>query len=79
LAQEWRTGSAVSRQERSDALTQRDRKTFELNAANHGVVVQSELQSADGTNGDGRKPLSVAVEDFLEDIKLSRKPHTKRH
>ena len=25
-----------------DALTQRDRKTFELNAANHGVVLQSE-------------------------------------
>jgi len=59
-----------------DALTQRDRKTFELNAANHGVVVQSEVRSADGTNGDGRKPLSVAVEDFLEGMKLSRKPKT---
>jgi hypothetical protein len=43
-----------------DALTQRDRKTFELNAANHGVVVQNEVQNGDGTNGDGRKPLSVS-------------------
>ena len=50
-----------------DALTQHDRKTFELNAANHGV----ELASSVGPNGssanDGRKPLSVAVADFLED------------
>ncbi len=59
-----------------DALTQRDRKTFELNAANHGV----ELASSVGPNGssanDGRKPLSVAVADFLEDAKLSKKPKT---
>jgi integrase/recombinase XerD len=53
-----------------DALTQRDRKTFELNAANHGVVVQSEVQNGDGTNDDGRKPLSVAVEDFWPRLKL---------
>jgi hypothetical protein len=59
-----------------DALTQRDRKTFELNAANHGV----ELASSIGPNGsapnDGHKLLSVAVADFLEDTKLSKKPKT---
>ena len=42
-----------------DALTQRDRRMFELNAAAHGV----ELASSAGPNGsspnDGRKPLSV--------------------
>ena len=59
-----------------DALTQRDRRTFELNAVAHGV----ELASSAGPNGsglnDGRKPLSVAVADFLEDTKLSKKPKT---
>jgi integrase/recombinase XerD len=60
-----------------DALTQRDRRTFELNAAAHGV----ELASSNGPNAsspiDGRKPLSVAVADFLEDTKLSKKPYIR--
>jgi integrase/recombinase XerD len=59
-----------------DALTQRDRKTFELNAANHGVELASSIGPNGSTPDDGRKPLSIAVEDFLEDMKLSRKPKT---
>jgi integrase/recombinase XerD len=59
-----------------DALTQHDRKTFELNAANHGVELASSVGPNGSSTNDGRKPLSVAVEDFLEDMKLSRKPKT---
>jgi integrase/recombinase XerD len=57
-----------------DALTQRDRRTFELNAAAHGVELASSVVP-NGSN-DSRKPLSVAVADFLEDTKLSKKPKT---
>ena len=43
---DWRTNGVRIRlsvgKNGQDALTQRDRKTFELNAANHGVVLQSE-------------------------------------
>jgi integrase/recombinase XerD len=52
------------------------RKTFELNAANHGVELASTVGSNGSSPNDGCKPLSVAVEDFLEDMKLSRKPKT---
>ncbi len=58
-----------------DALTQRDRKKFELNAASHGVeVVQPNGSGTQGLNG--RKALSVAVADFLEDKRLSKKSKT---
>src|SRR3984957_1342587 len=52
------------------------RKTFELNAANHGVELASTVGSNGSSPNDGCKPLSVAVEDFLEEMKLSRKPKT---
>jgi integrase/recombinase XerD len=56
-----------------DALTQCQRKTFELNAVSHGVEVVPGV----GPNGhNGRKPLSVAIADFLEDKRLSKKPKT---
>ena len=59
-----------------DALTQRDRRTFELNAAAHGVELASSVVPNGSSPNDGRKPLSVAVADFLEDTKLSKKPKT---
>jgi integrase/recombinase XerD len=59
-----------------DALTQRDRKTFELNAANHGVVLQSEVQNGDGSNSDGHRSLAAAVTEYLADIKLNKKHKT---
>ena len=59
-----------------DALTQRDRRTFELNAAAHGVELASSVVPNGSGPNDGRKPLSVAVADFLEDTKLSKKPKT---
>ena len=54
-----------------DALTQRERKTFELNAANHGVVLQSEQN-----NSPTDHSLTAAVADFLDDTKLTKKPKT---
>jgi integrase/recombinase XerD len=59
-----------------DALTQRDRRMFELNAAAHGVELASSVVPNGSGPNDGRKPLSVAVADFLEDTKLSKKPKT---
>jgi integrase/recombinase XerD len=75
---DWRTNGVRVRlsvgKNAQDALAQRDRKTFELNAAAHGIVVQSE-EHGSGPNGN-RKPLSVAVADFLEDKRLSKKSKT---
>jgi len=43
-----------------------------LNAANQGVELASAVGPDGSSANDDRKPLSVAVDDFLEDIKLSR-------
>ena len=51
-----------------DANIQYQRKTFSLNASAHGVDIVPEA--------NGRKPLAVAVADFLEETKLSKKPTT---
>ena len=74
---DWRTNGVRVRlsvgKNAQDALTQCQRKTFELNAISHGVEVVPGV----GPNGhNGRKPLSVAIADFLEDKRLSKKPKT---
>jgi hypothetical protein len=47
-----------------------------LNAADHGVELASSVVPNGSGPNDGRRPLSVAVADFLEDTKLSKKPKT---
>jgi hypothetical protein len=49
-----------------EAAAQR-RKEAELNAKNHGVTVVPE---------NGRRSLSVAITNYLEEVKLSKKPKT---
>lgn len=72
---DWRTNGVRVRlsvgKNGQDALTQRDRKTFELNAANRGVVLQSEQN-----NSPTDHSLTAAVADFLDDTKLTKKPKT---
>jgi integrase/recombinase XerD len=60
-----------------DAQTQCQRKTFELNAASHGVEV---VQSAGQSNGhsNGHRPLAAAVTEYLEETRLSKKTKTHR-
>jgi hypothetical protein len=54
----------------ADASARRQRKEAELNAVNNGVSVVPQ----DGQNG--HRPLSVAVTEYLEETKLSKKPKT---
>ncbi len=58
-----------------DAQTQCQRKTFELNAASHGVEVVPGV-GPNGRHANGRSPLSVAIAEFLEETKLSKKPRS---
>jgi len=51
----------------SEAAAQHRRKEAELNAKNHGVTVVPE---------NGRRSLSVAITNYLEEVKLSKKPKT---
>jgi len=70
---EWRVGSKRIRlsvgKDPQDAATQRLRKEAELNAANNGVAVLPE-------NGNGRYLMSTTVAEYLEEIKISKKPKT---
>ena len=50
-----------------EAAAQQRRKEAELNAKNHGVTVVPE---------NGRRSLSVAITNYLEEVKLSKKPKT---
>lgn len=52
----------------ADAFTQFQRKTYELNAAQHGVVIAPPA-------GTG-KPLAVAIQEFLLEIKAGKKHKT---
>lgn len=52
-----------------DAAAARLRKEAELNARNHGVAVAPEQKN-------GRRSFSVAVTEYLSDIKLAKKPKT---
>ena len=57
-----------------DAAFQRSKKQAELNAANHGI----ETPQASPQNGsnNGHRALARAISDYLEEIKLTKKPKT---
>src|SRR5882672_5756849 len=70
---EWREGAKRIRlsvgKNSADAGARRLRKEAELNAINNGVMVMPEGQN-------GRTPLMTAVTEYLQEIKLSKKPKT---
>jgi len=53
----------------SEAAAQRLRKEAELNARNHGVAIAP-------TSANGKRSLASATVEYLEEIKLSKKPKT---
>jgi integrase len=71
---EWYEGSKRIRlsvgKNAADASARRQRKEAELNAVNNGVAVVPE----NGQNG--HRSLAATIADYLEDIKLSKKPKT---
>ncbi len=71
---EWREGLKRVRlsvgNNASDAATRRLRKESELNAINNGVVVVPEAKQ------NGHHALNFAVAEYLEEVKLSKKPKT---
>jgi integrase/recombinase XerD len=70
---EWREGSKRVRlsvgKDAQDAATRRLRKEAELNAINNGVSVLPE-------NGNGLRSVAETVADYLEEIKITKKPKT---
>jgi integrase/recombinase XerD len=70
---EWREGSKRVRlsvgKDPADASARRQRKEAELNAVNNGVAVVP-----DGLNG--HRSVAVAVAEFLDETKLTKKPKT---
>ncbi|MFZ0135962.1 MAG: phage integrase SAM-like domain-containing protein [Candidatus Sulfotelmatobacter sp.] len=70
---EWREGSTRVRlsvgKDPADASARRLRKEAELNAVNNGVSIVP-----DGQNG--HRSLAVAVAEFLDETKLTKKPKT---
>jgi integrase/recombinase XerD len=71
---EWYEGSKRIRlsvgKNAADASARRQRKEAELNALNNGVSVVPE----NGQNG--HRPLAASIAEYLEEIKLSKKPKT---
>jgi integrase/recombinase XerD len=72
---EWWEGAKRIRlsvgKDAGDASARRLQKEAELNAVNHGVAV-----SPQNGNGDGHRSLSLAVQEFLDETKLTKKPKT---
>ena len=70
---EWRDGLKRMRlsvgKDAQDAATRRLRKEAELNAINNGVSVLPE-------NGNGLRSVAATVTDYLEEIKITKKPKT---
>jgi integrase/recombinase XerD len=70
---EWREGSKRIRlsvgKDAQGAAARRLRKEAEINAINNGVSVLPE-------NGNGFRPVMASVADYLEEIKLTKKPKT---
>src|ERR1700692_3928024 len=70
---EWREGSKRVRlsvgKDPADASARRLRKEAERNAVNHGAVIWPE-------NGNEQTSVSVAIADYLEETKLTKKPRT---
>src|SRR5215470_12371425 len=52
-----------------DAAARRLKKEAELNARNHGVAVVPE-------HNNGRRSLAAAIDEYLSDVKLTKKPKT---
>lgn len=71
---EWREGPKRVRisvgKDAADASARRQRKEAELNAVNNGVAVVSE------SGQNGRRSLALAVAEYLEETKLTKKPKT---
>jgi integrase len=69
---EWREGTQRKRarvgKDAQFAATQQLKKESELNARNHGHVIAAEASIG--------RPLSAAIVEYLEEIKLSKKPKT---
>jgi integrase len=70
---EWRDGSKRHRlsvgKHAADASARRLAKEAELNAINHGVAVAPEKKN-------GHRPLAEAILDYLNEIKLTKKPRS---
>jgi integrase/recombinase XerD len=70
---EWREGSKRVRlsvgKDAQDAGTKRQRKEAELNAVNNGISVLPE-------SGNGQHSLAGTVADYLDEVKLTKKPKT---
>jgi integrase len=70
---EWREGAKRIRlsvgKDAQDAATKRLRKEAELNAINNGVAIMPE-------NGNGHRSLVATVADYLDEVKLTKKPKT---
>jgi len=70
---EWRENGRRVRlsvgKDAADASTRRLRKEAELNAVNAGVTVVPE-------NGNGQRSISAAVAEYLEEVRISKKPKT---
>jgi integrase/recombinase XerD len=70
---EWREGTKRVRlsvgKDAQDAAARRLRKEAELNAVNNGVAVVPE-------NGNGQRPLAATVAEYLEEVRLTKKPKT---
>ncbi len=72
---EWWNGSKRVRlsvgNDEADASARRLQKEAELNAVNHGVAL-----SPQNGDGDGHRSLSLTVQEFLDETKLTKKPKT---
>jgi len=72
---EWWNGSKRVRlsvgKDAADASARRLQKEAELNAVNHGVAL-----SPQNGDGDGHRSLSLTVQEFLDETKLTKKPKT---
>src|ERR1700681_1171560 len=70
---EWHEGAKRVRlsvgKDAADASARRQRKEAELNAVNHGAVIVPE-------NGNGHSSVAIAIADYLEETKLTKKPKT---
>jgi len=70
---EWREGAKRVRlsvgKDAQDAAARRLRKEAELNAINNGVAVLPE-------NGNGKRSVAANVADYLDEVKLTKKPKT---
>ena len=72
---EWREGTKRVRlsvgKDAQDASARRLRKEAELNAKNNGVAVVAQ-------DGQEKGSLAAAIAEYLEEIRLSKKPKTTR-